>query len=60
MNKQILALFILVNFTLLTVKVTPSKIILLVFVSIVVLKIYKKLWGYRPIDKFKIADFDNE
>jgi len=60
MNKQILALFIFVNFTLLKVRVTPSKLILLALVSIVVLKIYKKLWEHRPMDEFKAADFNHE
>ena len=59
MSKQIIALFLLVNCTFLTVTVTPRKLILLLLVSITVLKIYKTLWGYRYIDKFKATEFSH-
>lgn len=59
MSKATLLLFLLVNMTLLTVKLTPSKILLFIIVVIVSLKGYKKLYNYRRIDKFKISLFSN-
>lgn len=45
-------LFLLVNVVILTVDLTPSKLMFLFLVSILVLKLYKWVMGLDRIDKF--------
>lgn len=57
MNKKIFTLFLIINFTLLIMNVTPFKLLLFLLVSILVLTIYKKLFGFGPLDQFKVTNF---
>ena len=47
-------LFSLVNWLIISVELTASKLVLLLLVAIVVFKVYKFLFGYRVLDKFRI------
>ena len=59
MSKNAVLLFSLVNMTLLTINLTPSKILMFVILLILVLIGYKKVFNFRRIDKFKVSLLSN-